>query len=125
MARVMVVDDDGDIRASLRKALEREGHTVTEEPDGASALRHFTGDPVDLVISDVYMPDMDGIDFLMRVREVFPEARTILISGGGQLKKESVLGAASRLGADRVLEKPFEMDDLLGAVEAVLGRPGR
>lgn len=116
----MVIDDDDDVRASLRRILERDGYTVIEEPDGKSALRHFAGDPADLVISDVYMPDMDGIDLLLRVRDAFPEARIIVISGGGQMGKESVLAAASRLGADRIFEKPFDVLDMLEAVRAVL-----
>ena len=116
----MVIDDDTDIRRALRKVLERDGHTVVEEPNGHSALRHFTGDPADLVISDVYMPDMDGIDFLMRVRDAFPDARFIMISGGGSLGKESVLQAAERLGADRVLEKPFKVQEVREMVQDLL-----
>lgn len=118
MPRIMIIDDAAAIRTSLRRILERDGHTVLEEPDGKSALRHFAGDPTDVVISDVFMPDMDGIDFLMRVRETFPEAKIIVMSGGGALGKESVLAAASRLGADVVFEKPFEATQVLDAVRA-------
>lgn len=121
MARVMVVDDDAAIRHALTKVLKEDGHDVLEEPDGKTALRHFAGDPVDLVMSDVYMPDMDGIQFLMRVREVFPEVRIIMMSGGGTLPANSVLDASAALGADRVLQKPFSVADVREAVAAVLG----
>ncbi len=120
MPRVMVIDDDADVRMSLRRILERDGHKVLEEPDGKSALRHFVGDPVDVVISDVYMPEMDGIEFLVRVREIFPQARIIMISGGGHTSKENVLTNASMLGADRILEKPYEIQEVLEAVREVL-----
>jgi len=120
MARIMIVEDDDALRSVLRRSLETEGHQVIEEPDGGSALRHFAGDPADLVVSDVFMPVMDGIDFLMRVRDAFPEARIIVMSGGGDLGKTSVLDAAARLGADGVLEKPFEIAEFLEMVRATL-----
>lgn len=120
MAIILVVDDNPQMRSSIRRALEVWGHTVTEAPDGKVALRHFAGDPTELVVSDVYMPDMDGIEFLMRLREAFPEVKTLMISGGGNLPSENVLGAASMLGADRVLKKPFSMEELQEAVQAVL-----
>lgn len=120
MARILIVDDDPDILRALRRVLELERHTVTEAPDGKTALRHFAGAPADLVISDVYMPDMDGIEFLIRVREAFPEAKIIAMSGGGHLAKEKVLGAASMLGAVGVLEKPFTIEEVLEVVKDAL-----
>ena len=120
MPRVMLIDDDDAVRASIRKLLEREGHTVIEEADGKSALRHFAGNPADVVISDVFMPDMSGIEFLIRVREVFPEAKIIVISGGGYLTKESALSNAAIFGADRILEKPVEAEVLMKTVREVL-----
>lgn len=74
MANVMVIDDDAAVRGVIRKMLERDGHTVTEVEDGKRALRYFAGEPADLVISDIFMPEMDGIEFLMRLREVFPDS---------------------------------------------------
>ena len=120
MATILIVDDDPHTRSSIRRALELGGHTITEAPDGKVALRHFAGNPTELVVIDVYMPEMDGIEFLMRVREAFPEVKTLMISGGGSLPSENVLGAASMLGADRVLEKPFSLEELQEAVQAVL-----
>ena len=120
MSSILVIDDNPEIRASVMRALEREGHSVSEAPDGKVALRHFAGNPTDLVISDVYMPDMDGIEFLIRVREAFPEVRIIMISGGGHLSKERVLDASSSLGANRVLAKPFSIEELHEAVQAAL-----
>ena len=120
MSRILIVDDDPDILQTLRRVLESQGHTVSEALDGKAALRYFAGDPADLVISDIYMPDMDGIEFLIRVREAFPEAKVLAMSGGGHLTKERVLGAASMLGATGVLEKPFTIEDVLEAVKEAL-----
>lgn len=120
MASILVIDHEKLMREALRKILERAGHTVSEAADGKTALRMFARNPTDLVISDVYMPEMDGIEFLMRVREAFPEARIIALSGGGYMGKEEVLAAASRLGAVAVLEKPYTVDECLEIVEKVL-----
>ena len=120
MASILVIDDDQSIREVLRKVLERAGHTVSEAADGKAALRSFAGDPTDVVITDIYMPEMDGIEFLIRVREAFPEARIIAMSGGGFLDQESVLDAASKLGAVGVLEKPFSPEECLEVVQTAL-----
>ncbi len=120
MAQILIVDDDPSLLSSLRGTLEDAGPDVTEESDGARALRRFAGRPSDLVITDIYMPDMDGIQFLMRVRECFPEAKIIGMSGGGYLPGESVLEAARALGADGVLEKPFDADEVDRLVGSVL-----
>jgi DNA-binding NtrC family response regulator len=120
MPHILVVDDEAEIRSSVRRILETKGHQVTEAPDGKTALRHFAGNPADLVISDVYMPDMDGIEFLIRVREAFPEAKIVVMSGGGHMTKEKVLGAASLLGAAEILEKPFTIEEILEVVGRTL-----
>ncbi len=110
MARVLIIDDDPTIRRVLRRLIEREGHTVTEAENGKIALRRFVGEPADLVISDIYMPEMDGIELLMRLRETYPETRLVAMSGGGMLPADHLLGAARALGAVAVMEKPFPMD---------------
>ena len=90
MARIMIVDDDPATLQSLRQILEEEGHTVDEAPDGQVTLSHFTGNRADLAICNVYMPNMNGIEFVIRVREAFPEAKIVGLSGGGFLSKGSV-----------------------------------
>lgn len=120
MARVMVVEDDQGVRRAIARMLENDGHEVVEEANGHSALRHFAGDPVDLVLSDVYMPDMDGLDLLKRLREGFPEAKIVMVSGGGRLRAESVLEAAKALGASRVLAKPFSPEEIRDIVNETL-----
>lgn len=121
MASILIIDDEPEILRVLKRTLESEGHTTIEAPDGQAALRRFAGQPTDLIITDIYMPHMDGIEFIIRVRETFPEAKVIAMSGGGHLSQDKVLGAASMLGADRVLEKPFSIEEVLEAVTRVLG----
>ncbi len=124
MASILIIDDQPEVLRALRKTLQREGHTVTDAADGKAALRRFAGSPTDLVISDIYMPEMDGIEFLMRVREAFPEARIIALSGGGYLGKEEVLAAAGNLGAVGILEKPFSVEECLELVRRALEADG-
>jgi DNA-binding NtrC family response regulator len=123
MANVMVIDDDVAVRGIIAKMLERDGHTVTEVEDGKRALRYFAGEPADLVISDVYMPEMDGIEFLMRLREAFPETRIIMMSGGGVIPMDEVLEASTLLGAVGSLQKPIDMAQLRAAVAEALDGP--
>ena len=123
MANILLIDDDAEIRRVLGKVLVGAGHSVSEASDGKAGLRRFAGQPADLVITDIYMPEMDGIEFIRRVREAFPEARIIAMSGGGFLSKDKILGAASLLGADEVLGKPFSAQDIREAVERVLALP--
>ena len=120
MASILIVDDEPQVLQILTRILEWAGHTVSEAGDGKAALRMFAGDPADVVISDIYMPEMDGIEFLIRVREAFPEARVIALSGGGCLGKEDVLTAAGNLGAVGMLEKPFSVEECLEVVDRAL-----
>ena len=120
MASILIIDDADPVRDILRKLLERVGHTVYEAVDGKTALRMYAGNPTDLVITDIYMPEMDGIEFLIRVREAFPEARVIALSGGSFIGKEEVLRDAAQLGAVGILKKPFSVEECLDVVDRAL-----
>ncbi len=121
MARILIVDDDVSLLASLRSILEDEGHEVEEAVDGAQALRRFAGRPSDLIITDVYMPEMNGIEFAMRVQEAFPEAKIIGMSGGRFLPGASVLEALEALRAVGKIEKPLDADEVIRVVRSALG----
>lgn len=110
MATVLIIDDDPQVRTVLRRFIEREGHTVTEADNGKVALCRFMEDPADLVISDIYMPEMDGIELLMRLRETHPDAKLVAMSGGGVIAASHLLKAAKALGAVAVVEKPFSLE---------------
>ncbi len=121
MARILIVDDDTSVRATMRKFLMAEGHEVVEAPDGTVALRAYREHPADLVITDIFMPETDGIETTIRLHQEFPDAKVVAISGGGyEFDKEHMLQVAARLGAVRVLAKPIAQSDLLDVVRELL-----
>lgn len=123
MARILVVDDDTMVRTTIRAGLLRAGHAVLEAGDGEEAIGVLQKAEVDLVVSDIVMPEVDGIGLLLKLRKQFPQLRVIVISGGGRMQNVDFLRMAQTLGADRVLAKPFTPDQLQKAVQAVLDSP--
>ena len=122
MTRILIIDDDTQILKMLRKTLEREGHEVIDAADGNKGLRLYREDPTDLVITDIVMPEKEGIETIIDLRREFPEAKIIAMSGGGQIEAESYLSMAKRLGAQRTLTKPFQNEELLEAIEALVDK---
>jgi CheY-like chemotaxis protein len=120
MAEILIIDDEPGVLGVLRRILENAGHSVTEACNGEAALREFEGNPADLVITDIFMPEMDGIEFLVHLRTAFPDARVLAMSGGGLLPRDQALSDASLLGADQILQKPFDRENLLEVVDRVL-----
>lgn len=121
MATILLVDDDEDVRYALAKVLRRGGHVVDVAEDGRQALARLAVGGVNLVISDIIMPEFDGIELLRQVNALFPELPVIAISGGGRIGKAEYLTLATCLGARRTLQKPIEPDELLREVGAVVG----
>jgi DNA-binding response OmpR family regulator len=119
-ARVLVVDDDPDIRLLLRELLERANFTVDEAPDGRTALRRLYSTPPALVILDVSMPDMDGYQTLERIRDLSEVPVLMLTARTQELEKVRGLTA----GADDYVAKPFGRQELLARVQALLRRSG-
>ncbi len=120
MASILLVDDYPAFRRVLGAVLSSEGHDVTLAESGAEALELYQGEPTDLVITDVYMPEMSGIELLIRIHHAFPEARMMEISGGGYEAKHRLLDDARLLGAVETLSKPFEHEEFLDSVERAL-----
>jgi len=122
MARILVVDDDAEIRAVIRLALEQAGHEVTEAADGSEGLKLFLLHRTDLVITDVFMPERDGVEFMHLIRLMVGTAPILVISGGGVWPQEmvSLLDTTMRLGATRTLRKPFRPAELVLIVEDML-----
>lgn len=109
------------MRRFVVMALQKQGHAVAEAPDGAEALKIMSGRAIDLVITDLLMPETDGIETIMELRRLYPSTKIIAISGGGEYQSGAgFLRAAESLGADLTLTKPFEFKQLLPAVEALL-----
>ena len=120
MAHVLVVDDDDDVRAVVRKVVAKLGHQVWDVADGAEALKVIETTPVDLIISDVYMADMDGMELLVRIQQLELDVPVVVISGGGFKSKEDVLKMATACGAVATLDKPFTVEQLRETVEPFL-----
>ena len=123
MARILLIDDYDLVRGLLRETLELAGHTVIEARNGADGLNLFREAGADLVITDIVMPDTDGIDVVRALREQVPPVNIIAISGAGD-SAEDYLDLAHRMGAVKVLLKPFTVGALIAAVNELLPGAG-
>ena len=123
MARILVIDDDGQVRDAIRRILERAGHTVLDAADGEAGIRLYRERPTDLIITDIFMPEQDGIETIQQLRREFPGVKIIAISGGDRTRTMDLRKDAELLGASRSLRKPFELTELLKAVSELLGEP--
>ncbi len=124
MARILVIDDNEDVRAVVLGILESAGHEVVLAPDGARGIELQCKSPAVLVITDILMPEKEGIETIRELKRDFPGLKIIAMSGGGRLVGASNhLYTAKEMGADVVLRKPFGPDALLESVQQVLGLP--
>jgi PAS domain S-box-containing protein len=119
-ARILIIDDDVEIRAMLRNILERTGYEVVDAPDGKVAMRLHRNEPADLIITDLIMPEKEGIETIIELKRDFPEVKIIAISGGGRSGAKDYLSIAQQMGAMRIFSKPIDRDDLLEAVRELL-----
>ena len=122
MARILIIDDDTALRRTMRKVVERMGHMAEEAEDGAMGLRLFRDGSYDLVVTDLLMPEKEGIETIMELREEAPEVKILAVSGGMTLDRTGPLEDAEALGADASLPKPFGVEDFMAAVESLLPR---
>ncbi len=118
MASILLVDDDELLRETLRDTLENAGYEVKAAADGAEALRHFRDHGADLIIADIFMPEMDGLALLRAVRGIDPKVPVIAISG--QTGHANYLDFATSFGAHSTLQKPFTLKLLLETVAEAL-----
>jgi len=114
MATILIIDDEEPIRALLRTTLEAAGYEVTEAANGRLGLDLYRHRPTDLVITDILMPEMNGLDMILELTREFLDAKVIAISGSGEGK--NTLDHAKLLGARRTFRKPFSLPQLLDAV---------
>jgi DNA-binding NtrC family response regulator len=115
--RILVIDDEEIVRISCRKCLTPEGYEVDVAANGADGLRLTRENHYDLVLTDLKMPDMDGMEFLMTMKEMQPKAKVIMITGYSTVEHAE---EATRLGAYNYIEKPFTPDTLISAVNDAL-----
>ena len=119
MKRILVIDDDDQIRTMLKLMLEKAGYEVNEASDGEIGLRKQQENPFDIIITDIIMPNKEGIGTIVDIKKSFPDVKIIAISGGGRIVPNDYLDIAKRLGADRTLSKPFKRKQLLQTVKDV------
>ena len=120
MAGVLIVEDDANLREMLRDALEKRKFTVITAANGREAIARFRPSVIDLVVTDLLMPEEDGLMVIMKIRELKPSVKMIAISGGGKAGPGSYLLMAGTLGADHVFSKPFLPSELVQKVREIL-----
>ncbi|MGB2906425.1 MAG: response regulator [Candidatus Aminicenantaceae bacterium] len=120
MASILVIEDDEQIRALLKQILERAGHEVLEAPDGNKGLRIYRKNLPDLIITDIIMPEKDGLETIRELRKMNPDVKIIAVSGGGFIHSDYYLDMAKRFGAFSILAKPFTPAEVLNAVNQLL-----
>ena len=120
MGRILLIEDDDMVRSSLAKILILMGHTVVEARDGKEGLALFAESGADLVITDLVMPEKEGLEVMMELKKTHPNTKVIAISGGGRRAPGDILKIARHLGAARVLAKPFLLEVFKAAVTEVL-----
>ncbi len=120
MAKILIIDDEDAVRSALARILIRDGHEIVEAGNGAEAVDIVEDEPVDLVFTDIFMPEMDGIEFVLWVVDRFPERPVVAMSGGGSTPMDAALGDARALGAFDVVEKPLDPERVRSVVSAAL-----
>jgi CheY-like chemotaxis protein len=120
--RILIIDDDDDARSAMRAALE--GHyDIVEAPNGADGISQFDAQDPDLIICDIIMPDVDGLEAIQHFRRHSPQVPVVLVSGGGRIAAADYLRIGAAFGAQKCLAKPLRVRELQEVVSVLLGGP--
>jgi DNA-binding response OmpR family regulator len=125
MAKILVVDDEPAILLMLKKMLEKADHEVDTASDGNEGITLFEKYKHDLLITDIIMPEKEGMETIIELRKKYPDLKIIAISGGGRISPEGYLPGAKLLGANMVFQKPLVQKEFLEAVSILLDEPKR
>jgi len=120
MAKILVFDDEPSILLMIKKMLEKAGHEVDLALNGREGMELLEINKPDLVITDIIMPEKEGLETIIELRKRYPELKIIAISGGGRFGPEGYLPGAKLLGADLVFQKPLDQKEFLEAVSKLL-----
>ncbi len=120
MKSVLVVDDEPGMREMVKQLLLNEGYRVLEASNGKHAMEFLKNETPELVITDIIMEEMDGVEIIMEIRENYPDVKIIAMSGGSKISSEDYLESAADLGADRIFNKPFALSDMLNAIKELI-----
>ena len=116
MARILVVEDTADLRNALVHALRMDGHIVEAAEDGERGVALQPGFGAEILVTDIFMPNKDGIETIQEFRDSSPETRIVVMSAGGRLNNSVYLRIAEQLGVDAIMRKPFGIQELLDVV---------
>jgi CheY-like chemotaxis protein len=119
MTSILIIDDDRQVRLMLRRRLMQHGYEIAEASDGNEGVRLYRETPTDLIITDLIMPEKEGIETIIELRRDFPDVKIIAISGGGTNNSEQYLNIAKNLGARYTFAKPVEIEELLKAISEI------
>jgi two-component system, cell cycle response regulator CpdR len=120
MSKILVLDDEPSILLMIKKMLEKAGYEVIVASNGKEGMRLFERDKPDLVITDIIMPEKEGLETIFELRRMHPDLKIIAISGGGRISPDGYLPGAKLLGANMVFQKPLVQKEFLSAVASLL-----
>lgn len=123
MQRILLIDDDHHILLMIKKMLERAGYEVDLASNGNEGLELFQKLPAELVITDIIMPEKEGLETIREMKRMKPDLKIIAMSGGGKISADSYLETAKIFGASMVLQKPFAQKTMVSAVNELMGQP--
>jgi len=120
MIKILIIDDEPYILLMLKKMFEKAGYAVDLASNGREGMALFEKHTVDLVITDIIMPDKEGLELIREMKKKQPGLKIIAMSGGGRVSSESYLECARVFGAEKVFQKPFTQKELVTAVKELL-----
>ncbi|MBN2522089.1 MAG: response regulator [Bacteroidales bacterium] len=120
MPGILIIEDDNELRDMLKTALVESNFTVMEAENGKEAIIHFRTSLTDLIVTDLIMPEEDGLNAILKIKKIKPSVKIIAISGGGKAAPGNYLEMAKTLGADAIFSKPFSVMDLISKIEELL-----
>jgi len=118
--KILVIEDNELMCSILKELLENAGFTVIDAPDGKVGMRLYRENDVDLVITDIIMPEKEGIETIRELKQENPDVKIIAVSGGGRINSMDYLQIAERLGVQRTFTKPYDEDEILKAVNELI-----
>tara|TARA_B100000315_G_scaffold86151_1_gene78984 strand:- start:223 stop:591 length:369 start_codon:yes stop_codon:yes gene_type:complete len=120
MAHILVADDQEKVRNILKSLFERDGHTVVVATNGKEALQSYQAQPAEIVVTDILMPDMEGIETIRELKRINPDVKIIAMSGGGTIEANEYLKMAVLFGAKQTISKPFDVLEMLEALRSCI-----
>ncbi|MFH2063727.1 MAG: response regulator [Pseudomonadota bacterium] len=117
---ILLIEDDPQLRKLFQKKLAGRGYEIMEASNGKEGLSRFQEKPMDLVITDIVMPEKEGLETISELRKMSSDIKIIAISGGGRIGPESYLNTARHLGANRIFPKPIDWPEMVKAIESLL-----